>query len=101
MTTSYHPFRPAHALTEHLSDPAMPPHGYDAVAASKVSGQPPEFVVQGEWRRDNRRFLDLALSRDYIEAVSNYRDLDGTLRWTCPECGRLSGKHTRVCGYEG
>jgi hypothetical protein len=100
-TTAYQRFRPPHQLAEHLSDPAMPHAGYDALAEAKVARRPPEFVVIGEWRRlDDRRFLDLGINPDFLEAATNYRLHEGLIRWECPDCGKLGGKHVKACGYE-
>lgn len=105
--TEYHRFNPPRRVEEYVGQPghefglALPPYGYQAIADAKTTGGPTQFVVQGEWRRsDGVRYLDLAVSHEWILANTNYREHNGQLRWTCPECSMLSGKHSKVCGFE-
>lgn len=108
MTTEYVPFSPHRRPEEYVGQVgqhnglALPQYALDAIATSKLARQPNQYAVLGEWRRDDGvRFLDLGVTREWLEAVSNYRQDDtGRLRWTCPECGHLSGKHAKLCGYE-
>jgi hypothetical protein len=79
---------------------ALPPAVYAGIAEAKTLRQPSPYAIQGEWVFDGRRYLDCAVTRDYIEATTHYRaDERGVLRWTCPSCGRLSGQHSKVCDY--
>lgn len=105
--TEYFRFRPHRRPEEYLGQAgpnfglALPPYALDAIADAKVTRRPNQYAVVGEWRREGIRFLDLAVTREWLEAVSNYRqDESGRLRWTCPECGRLGGSHAKGCGYE-
>jgi hypothetical protein len=104
---TYVPFNPHRRLAEYVGQAApqggmlLPPDGYEAIATAKETGLPCQYVVTGEDRDGDRIYLRLAVTRDWIEAVTNYRgDAQGHLRWTCPECGRVGGKHFRACGYE-
>lgn len=107
-TTEYHRFREPRRPEQYVGHPgphfglALPPCAYDAIAESKVSGSPNQYAVVGEWRRsDGVSFLDLAVTREWIEAVTLYRaDEKGGLRWTCPECGKRGGSHTKACEFE-
>lgn len=83
---------------------ALPPHALAALADSKVTRQPCELVVTGEeWGSDGRHFLLFGVSRDYIEATTDYRHVKvddndrGALRWVCPDCRERSGKHSKLC----
>ena len=108
MTVDYHRFDPPHRPEEYVGQPgpyfglALPPYAYDAIAVRKVHGGPSMYAIQGEWRRaDGMRFLDLSVTREWIESVTLYRaDERGELRWTCPECGKRGGQHTKACQYE-
>lgn len=107
-TTEYVRFERPRRPEEYVLQPgphfglALPPGAYDAIAEAKVTGRPNMYEVIGEWRRsDGVSFLDLAVSPAWILANTNYRpDERGRLRWTCPECGKLSGIHSKTCGYE-
>lgn len=81
---------------------ALPGYVYEAIAEAKTRHLPSPYLVIGEWvREDGARWVDCAISKGYIESVTNYRaDERGILRWTCPSCGRFGGKHTKVCEYE-
>ena len=106
-TTGYVEFSPPRRPEEYVGQ-AGPHEGLalthdvlDAIAESKVSGRPHRYLVRGEWQRnDGTRYLDFAIDRRWLEANSNYRTVEGMLRWTCPECGKTSGKHLKLCGYE-
>lgn len=108
MTTEYFRFTAHRRPEEYLGQVgphfglALPPFALDAIAASKVAKQPNQYAVVGEWRRsDGVRYLDLAVTREWLEAKTNYRvDDSGRLRWECPECGKVGGTHTKTCGYE-
>lgn len=108
MTLDYHAFKPHHRAEEYVGQPgphfglALPPYVYDAIAEQKVHGGPSMYVARGEWRRDDGvRFLDLAVTEDWIIAHTFHRtDERGQLRWTCPECGKRGGAHTKACQYE-
>lgn len=102
--TEYHRFNPPRRIEEYVGQPghqfglALPPEGYEAIAEAKMHGGPAQFVVRGEWvRSDGVRYLELAVSHDWILANTSYRDHNGRLRWECPSCGRLSGQHSKVC----
>ena len=94
-------FDPPRRLEEYTSHPSMPLAGYDALADAKVRGGPAQYAVQGEWHHDGKVWLDLAVTRPWLEHRTNYRADDrGVLRWTCPVCGRVGGKHEKLCEYE-
>lgn len=107
-TTEYFRFRPHRKPEEYLGQAgphfglALEPAVLDAIADAKATGRPNQYAVIGEWRRsDGVRFLDVGVTREWLETVTNYRlDDNGRLRWTCPECGKLGGQHTKACGYE-
>lgn len=107
-STEYHRFAPARRVQEYVGQAgpyfglALPHAVYEALAEQKVHGGPPMYVVQGEWRRsDGVSFLDIAVTAEWIEANTLYRrDERGQLRWTCPECGKRGGSHTKACQYE-
>jgi hypothetical protein len=103
--TEYHPFRPVRPIHDYRDAPgphagrALDGTAYAALADAKTKGGPVGIVVVGEWVRDDgRRYLDFAVPRDWIEWHTNYRG--DPLRWTCPRCSRLSGKHSKDCDYE-
>lgn len=106
-TIEYHEFIPPRRPEEYAGQ-AGPHNGLaltydvlDAMAEAKVSGRPHRYLVRGEWRRsDGVRYLDFAIDRAWVTANTNYRLVEGHLRWTCPVCGRLSGKHNKGCDYE-
>lgn len=82
----------------------LPPMALAALADATVSRQPCELVVIGEeWLPDGRHYLDFGVSREYIEATSEYRHVKGgpndpgSLRFICSECREKSGKHLRMC----
>lgn len=105
LRSEYRTFRPPRGLHEFVGIPAESPSGFllswtalDALSASRTSGLPASLVVTGERRyEDGRRHLTYAAPRDYIEAVSDFRELDGKLVYVCPDCGLRSGKHTKTC----
>ena len=77
----------------------LPPLALDALAASKTSGQPCEIVATGEeWTLDGRHYLTFGVSRDYIEATTDYRHEKAGLAYVCPECGDKHGQHRKMCG---
>lgn len=105
--SEYHEFNPPRRPEEYVGQPG--PHNglaltYDviqAIASSKMSGRPHPFLVRGETvRRDGVRFLDIAIDRAWVTQNTNYKLIDGRLRWQCPSCGKLSGTHSKGCGYE-
>lgn len=107
MSTEYHPFSPPRPVAQYAGQAgphngqALDANAYAALATSKVKGGPCELVVRGEYVRDDGvRFLDFAIDPVWLELNSNYRRVDGRLRWVCPRCGLMSGQHTKVCDYE-
>lgn len=102
----YHPFNPPRRPEEYVGQ-AGPHNGLaltadvlQAIARSKVSGEPHEYVVRGEWvRRDGVRFLDFAIDRAWVVANTNYQLIGGELRYVCPGCGKLSGNHAKGCDH--
>lgn len=108
--SNYVRYRPPRPLTDFL-DPngnALPGHeasgtilsyaALDALAKARTNHQPCELVAVGEHRHpDGRVFLDYAVSVEWLEATTNYRDIDGRLVWVCPECDMHNGKHSRNC----
>lgn len=109
MITTYTRFVPPRRIAEYVGQKGSEANGqrlsyaaYDALAASKVSGREPEFVVIGEYRRsDGASFLDLGVTRDYIEATTDFRWDAGAkkLRYVCPECEMKDGKHATKCKF--
>lgn len=102
----YMPFWP-HRRPEEFVGIAGPHNGLalthdvlEAIAESRVTGKPHPFLVRGEWiRRDGVRFLDVGIDVQWVTANTDYRLVNGMLRWTCPGCGRLSGNHAKGCDY--
>lgn len=107
-TIEYRRYPAARRPEEYVGQPgphfglALPPSAYEAIAEAKVTGNPNQYAVVGEWHRsDGARFLDLAVTREWIEATTLFRaDERGQLRWTCPDCGKRGGGHTRACEFE-
>lgn len=106
MKTEYVPFNPARKPEEYIGQPgrhnglALPHDTIEAIGRSRLTGQAHPFLVRGEWRReDGARWLDIAIDSTWVGANTNYKTVDGRLRWTCPECGKLSDAHGRGCGY--
>ena len=77
----------------------LPPMALDAYAASRTSREPCEIVVTGEeWTADGSHFLTFGVSREYIEATTDYRHVqDKGLTYVCPECMEYSGRHRKSC----
>ena len=111
--STYERFVPPRALAGYrgqpgleIGDQLLSPAAYQAIADAASSRQPCELVAIGETRTpDGRRYLDLGVSRDYIEATTNWRHpihADGTtdhaLSWRCPDCGLWGDKHAKTCG---
>jgi hypothetical protein len=107
MLTTYVRFTPPRRLSEYVGQPGPEATGerltstaYDAIAQSKVTGQPPELVVIGEYRReDGKSFLDFGVPTEHIEAVTEWRWDGGVkrLRLVCPLCELKDGKHAKDC----
>lgn len=103
--SEYHPFAEARPIAQYagqagheLGGQALTPAAYQALAQSRSSGIPCELVATGQWVYDDgRRFLELRVTREYIEATSDMRHHDGRLRWLCPRCGLFDGRHTKAC----
>lgn len=107
MIVNYVPFHPARRLEEYVGQAApqggmlLPSEGYEALAAAKATNRPPQLAVVGEEHcEDGRRYLRLGVTREWVEAATNFRYVDGQYRWVCPECSRIGGKHQRSCEYE-
>lgn len=105
MTLQYVRFDPPHLLREyvgkagpHLGN-ALPSAGYDALADAANTGNPPQYVVIGEWRDGDTSWLDLGVTVAWLHAASSYRaDENGRLHWRCPTCGvGNGGKHAIDC----
>lgn len=103
----YVPFSPPRRPEEYVgqSGPhnglALEHHVLDAIAEARLTGRRHRYLVQGEYvRRDGVRYLDIAIDRAWITANTRYQLIEGRLRWQCPECGKLSGQHTKACGWE-
>jgi hypothetical protein len=72
----------------------------EEVAKARLTHTPPKYLVKGEFiRPDDTHDLDIAINREWVTAVSDYELKDGSLRWVCPGCGRLSGAHNKGCDY--
>ena len=96
---SYQAFDPPRRVEEYPG--RVSPEVLTEVAAARLTHQPAKYLVKGEWfYADGRRELDIAINREWVTAVSNYRLTDGRLRWTCPICNQMGGKHTKACDYE-
>ena len=75
------------------------PFAVDAAQAELSSGVPSGYVIQGEYQSDDgRAFLVMAVTRQHVEAHSDYRDVGGHLVYICQQCGGRHGKHSRSCG---
>ena len=102
---TYVAFAPPHLLSEYLGRPgheiggqALSPYALEALAQSKTTRIPCELAVIGRHDyEDGRFYLDFAVTRAYVESVSEFRWDDGRLRLVCPSCGWKDGKHTRGC----
>ena len=106
-------FHPPRRLVEYrgvpgheIGDQLLSPAAYQALADATSNRQPCELVVLAETRTpDGRRFLELGLSREYVEATTNWRHrthddgtIDHALSWRCPDCGSWGDKHAKTCG---
>lgn len=108
---TYTAFKPPRHIKEFLGEPGWEATGtllpfivLDAHAQTIVrrrAGPAPEkFCVIGEYNReDGRRYLDFAVTSEWIEANSNHRLEEATreYRWKCPMCALLGGKHEKGC----
>lgn len=107
MTTEYHPFYPNRPVAQYAGQ-AGPHNGqaldataFAALADAKMSGGVCEIVVRGQWVRDDGvTYLDFGVDPVWVELHSHYRRVDGRLRWVCPTCGQMSGKHSKTCDFE-
>lgn len=73
----------------------------DELAKSKSTGKPCQLVAVGEDRHpDGKVFLTFAVSREWLEAETDYRYLPGERypTYVCPECEGINHKHSRNCG---
>ena len=91
----YTPFNPPRRIEEYPN--RIPSDVIEEVARCRLAKQPPKYLIKGEWSNGD---LDIAINYQWVDAVSNYHLVDGRLRWTCPQCGRLSGVHAKGCDYE-
>lgn len=72
----------------------------DALATAVTTKTEPEYVVVGEFRReDGARFLELGTTTTFIEGSSDYRihPESKNLRLLCPNCETWDGKHKKTC----
>ncbi len=102
---AYTRFDPPHKIEEYQGQPghevgklALPAYAYEAIADSKVTGNPAQYVVTGRRvHEDGRFYLDLAVSKAWLETATQWReDERGRLRWLCPVCQQL-GTHLKKC----
>lgn len=106
MTMTHVRFEPTRKLTEYIGQPGeeiggqrLTPAAYEAISDAKRTGKPSELVVTGEYiRSDGARFLTFGVTREHIEAVSDFRHHLGRLHYLCPDCGLWDGRHSKVCG---
>lgn len=78
----------------------LSPMALDEIAAAATEHREPGLVVIGETVNPDSRYLDYGVTRTFIESTTNFRQTRGSgFLWTCPDCGLLSGKHSKVCGY--
>lgn len=80
-------------VRQFLTDPRMPLRVLDSHARCMSAHLPEEFEVIGE---DDGQLL-VRVTRDFIEATTDYRWHNGVARLTCPACGLLDGKHMKGC----
>jgi hypothetical protein len=105
MTMTYNAFRPHRPLRQYRGQAGheangtmLPTYAQDALAASMTSDIPCELVAVGEYVRDDgARFLNFAVTRGYIEALTDYLDEGGRLRLVCPQCEGKDGNHLKSC----
>jgi|GEM_PF-1801359 hypothetical protein len=80
---------------------AVPWHVLDSLALTGARGWPDEYLATGvDERSDGVWFLRFAVSRLFLETVTDYRDLDvdsKRLVYVCPDCQGHSDKHTKAC----
>lgn len=94
MTTTYWPNpRP---IREFLTDSRLPLKALDSHAECVNRHLPEEFEVIGVDDAVPPQFV-VRVTRDFIEATTDYRWTNGIARLTCPICGLLDGKHTKGC----
>lgn len=96
---SYVPFNPPRRIEGYPG--RVSTEVLEEVAKCRLAHQPSKYLVKGEWTHaDGRLELDIAINREWVEAVSNYQLIEGRLRWVCPVCQKMSGSHTKSCDYE-
>jgi hypothetical protein len=96
---SYVEFNPPRGIETYPNRIAM--EIIEEVAKDRAAHRPPKYLVKGEWTySDGRQELDIAINRAWVEAVSNYKIVEGRLRWVCPVCQKMSGTHAKSCDYE-
>lgn len=79
-----------------LTDPRMPLRVLDSHARCVTAGLPEEFEVIGEDDGSPPQLV-VRVTREFVEATTDYRWTNGIARLTCPACGLLDGKHTKGC----
>jgi hypothetical protein len=101
---SYTAFKPHRSIRQYLGTPgpevnglALPYYVLDSHANCVSKDLPDEFIVTGETTNGDKTFLQFGVTRDYIEAVSDFREVNGQLIYVCPDCQGHSGKHSRSC----
>lgn len=109
--TDHFIYKPPRPLSEFI--PLIEENGYDLPmdvlddhGEAIVAGRPDMYVVQGEnIRADGKRFLELAINRDWIEKCTSYTyraahvgmpDLKYP-EYECPDCFKRGGAHARSC----
>ena len=70
--------------------------GQTAIATARV--RTPGVVYRLAPDSDPEAYI--AVDRAWMTQNTNYRLIDGRLRWQCPVCAKLSGSHSKGCGYE-
>jgi hypothetical protein len=78
----------------------LPAYVTESLAATKLRGLPEQYTIKGETTTpDGRRFLDFAVTTEYIEKVTDFRYDAGQrkLRLRCPLCLFWDGKHRKGC----
>jgi hypothetical protein len=89
--------QPGFEMSSHL---VLPTYVMDSLATTIPKGQPEQYAVKGEWTYpDGRRFLEFAVTTEWIEATTDLRYDTGQrkLRLQCPLCLFWDGKHAKGC----
>jgi hypothetical protein len=107
MSGTYLPFAPWRSAREYQGQQGsevgglrLPVNVMNSLAETIPKHLPEQYAVKGEWTYpDGRRFLEFAVTTEWIEATTDLRWDPGQrkLRVKCPLCEFWDGKHAKGC----